>query len=413
MKARATFLLILLASCASTSPAPTQTTRANADGPVVLSEQALRIARDAPVFDGHNDLPETIRDLVVDGFDKCDISKPQTKFNTDIPRLRQGGLGAQFWSVYVPASLEKTGGAMKQTLEQVDLVRRMVARYPDTFALASTADDVERIKRSGKIACMMGIEGGYSIEDSLAALRMFYALGVRYMTLTHSDTTDWADSATDAPQHGGLTEFGERVVAEMNKLGMLVDISHVSVDTMDDALRVSKAPIIASHSSAYAVAQHPRNVPDEILKRIATNGGVVMVNFASSFVQPESALKSAKMFDVRRELEARYTDEKEREKAMNEWRDSLHLKRGTVRDLVDHIEHIAKVAGVDHVGIGSDFDGVPMLPEQLDDVAHYPYVTQELLNRGWSESDIRKVLGGNILRALREAERVARELQSR
>ena len=379
----------------------------------MLGEQALRIHRDAPVFDGHNDLPETIRDLVVDGFDKCDISQPQPKFHTDIPRLRQGGLGAQFWSVYVPASLEKTGGAMKQTLEQVDLVRRMVARYPETFELASTADDVERIKRSGKIACMMGIEGGYSIEDSLAALRMFYALGVRYMTLTHSDTTDWADSATDAPQHGGLTEFGERVVAEMNKLGMLVDISHVSVDTMDDALRVSKAPIIASHSSAYAVAQHPRNVPDEILKRIATNGGVVMVNFASGFVQPESALKSAKLFDVRREIEARYSDAKEREAAMKEWRDSLHLKRGTVRDLVDHIEHIAQVAGVDHVGIGSDFDGVPMLPEQLDDVAHYPYVTQELLDRGWSESDIRKVLGGNILRALREAERVARELQSR
>jgi membrane dipeptidase len=378
---------------------------------VVLGERALAIHASLPVFDGHNDLPGELRDLVRDGFDGCDIARPQPQFHTDIPRLLRGGVGAQFWSVYVPASTERTGDALELTLEQVDLVHRMIARYPGVFELADTADDVERIRESGKIACMMGIEGGYSIENSLAHLRMFHRLGVRYMTLTHSDTTSWADSATDAPRHGGLNEFGEQVVREMNRLGMLVDISHVSVECMEDALRVSSAPIIASHSSAYAIAPHPRNVPDDILRKIAANGGVVMVNFASGFVHPESARKTANVFDVVREMRAKYPDDAEYRAKMSEWRASLDLQRGTVRDLVDHIEHIAKVAGVDHVGIGSDFDGVPMLPEQLDDAAHYPYITQDLLERGWSESDIRKVLGLNAVRALREAERVAQELR--
>jgi len=388
----------------SSAAAPT----ANPPGPVVLSARAKAIHADLPVFDGHNDLPGELRDLVAESFAGCDISKPQPQFHTDIPRLFEGGLGAQFWSVYVPASTEQTGDAMEKTIEQCDLVHRMVERYPDVFEMASTADDVVRIRKQHKIACMLGIEGGYSIEDSLAALRMFYALGVRYMTLTHSATTSWADSATDAPRHGGLSEFGERVVREMNRIGMLIDISHVSVECMDDALRISKAPIIASHSSAYALAPHPRNIPDDILRRIATNGGVVMVNFSSGFIVPENARKTANMFEVRRQLAAQYPDENERRAKWSEWQKSLNLERGTVRTLVDHIEHIAQVAGVDHVGIGSDYDGVPMLPEQLDDVSDYPYITQELLDRGWSESDIRKVLSGNILRVLREAERVAK-----
>ena len=411
MPHRVLLVVSLFAACAApvrqSPPPPAAIDRAR---PVVLGPDALRIARDLPVFDGHNDLPGELTELVRDGFDGCDISKPQPQFHTDIPRLLAGGVGAQFWSVYVPASTEKTGDAFERTLEQVDLVRRMVARYPDVFELAGTAADVERIRARHRIACMMGIEGGYSIENSLAALRMFHALGVRYMTLTHSDSTAWADSSTDAPKHGGLSPFGEEVVREMNRLGMLIDVSHVSLETMDDALRVSKAPIIASHSSAFALAEHPRNIPDDRLRAIAANGGVVMVNFSSSFIHPESARKTKDLLQVMRELRAKHPDDAEFRKAMGEWREALHLERGTVRDVCDHIEHIARVAGVDHVGIGSDFDGVPLLPEQLDDVGHYPYITQELLDRGWSERDIRKVLSGNILRVLREAERVAAKL---
>jgi membrane dipeptidase len=412
---RSTLLLVALGTaCAAPTavrPAagPVDPDRPVVQGPVVLGPEALRIARDLPVFDGHNDLPGELTLLVRQGFDGCDLREPQPQFHTDIPRLFQGGVGAQFWSVYVSASTEKTGDALERTLEQVDLVRRMVARYPDVFELASTADDVERIRGRRKIACMMGIEGGYSIENSLAHLRLFHALGVRYMTLTHSDTTAWADSSTDAPRHGGLSPFGEEVVREMNRLGMLVDVSHVSLETVDDALRVSQAPIIASHSSAFALAEHPRNLPDDRLRAIAANRGVVMVNFSSSFIHPESARKTQDMLQVMRELRARHPDEGEFRAAMGQWRDSLKLERGSVRDVCDHIEHIARVAGVDHVGLGSDFDGVPLLPEQLDDVAHYPYITQELLDRGWSEKDVRKVLGGNILRVLREAEHAARQ----
>lgn len=401
--------LAFVTSCIATTPPAHENPTAR--GPVVLGERALAIHRSAPVFDGHNDLPGELTELVRQGFAGCDIAQPQPQFHTDIPRLRRGGVGAQFWSVYVPASTEQSGDALERTLEQVDLVHRMVARYPDVFELARTADDVERIRDDGRIACTMGIEGGYSIEGSLAFLRMFYALGVRYMTLTHSDTTAWADSATDDPRHGGLSPFGEDVVREMNRLGMLVDISHVSVETMEDVLRISKAPVIASHSSAYAIAAHPRNVPDHVLRLVAANGGVVMVNFSSGFVHPESAKKTAGMFKVMREYRERYPDATERRARLDEWFASLQLERGTVRDVVDHIEHIARVAGVDHVGIGSDYDGISMLPEQLDDVAHYPYITQELLDRGWSEHDIRKVLGLNVLRALRGAETVARDLR--
>jgi membrane dipeptidase len=396
-----------LAACAELPAQPPRASLAS-DGRVELGERAARLHREElPVFDGHNDLPGAMRDRTLEHFDDCDLAQPRPEFHTDIPRLRRGGVGAQFWSVYVSARTEKTGDALERTLEQCDLVHRMVARYPDVFELASTADDIERIRGKGKIASLLGIEGGYSIEDSLAALRMFYALGVRYMTLTHSDTTSWADSATDAPRHGGLSEFGERVVREMNRIGMLVDISHVSVDCMDDVLRVSTAPILASHSSAFALAPHPRNVPDDILVRVAQNGGVVMVNFSSGFIVRENAIKTANMFEVRRQLAEQYPDEAVSQEKFREWRASLHLQRGTVRDVVDHIEHIARVAGVDHVGLGSDYDGISLLPEQLEDVGGYPYITQELMNRGWSERDIRKVLGGNALRALREAEKVA------
>ncbi len=283
-----------------------------------------------------------------------------------------------------------------------------MAAYPDVFELALSADDVERIRKQGKIASLIGVEGGHSIDDSLGVLRMLHALGVRYMTLTHTDTLDWADSATDAPKSHGLSPFGEQVVREMNRLGMLVDISHVSAETMRHALRVSRAPVIASHSSAYAVAEHPRNVPDDVLRLIRANGGVVMVNFFSGFVVPEGARATRDMLQVGRELQAKYPDKREFRAAMEQWRKEHPYPAGSVHHVVDHIEHIIQVAGADHVGLGSDFDGINRTPRQLEDVSCYPYITQELLNRGHGEEEIRKVLGGNILRVLRRAEGVAR-----
>lgn len=381
----------------------------DAHRPVAISDRAREIHRSALVFDGHNDLPWKLRDEFDGSLDKCDLSCLQPKLQTDIPRLRQGGVGAQFWSVYVPAETRQAGTALRDTLEQIDLVYQIVARYPDTFELALTADDVERIHGQGKIASLIGVEGGHSIQDSLGALRQLYKLGARYMTLTHSDTLPWADSATDEPQHGGLTAFGEEVVREMNRLGMLVDISHVSADTMRDALSVSRAPVIASHSSAYGVAPHRRNVPDDVLKRLADNGGVVMVNFYSGYVVPEAARTRAKFLESRRELKVQFPDPAEHEAAVKRWDETHPISRGTVRTVVDHIDYVAKLAGVDHVGLGSDFDGISLAPRQLEDVSCYPNITQDLLDRGYSASEIRKVLGGNVLRVLRRAEEVAKE----
>jgi membrane dipeptidase len=375
---------------------------------VQLTEEALRIHRAALLIDGHNDLPWQFRAKHDLSFRTIDLRKPQPELHTDIPRLRRGGVGAQFWSAYVPAETRKKGTAVRDTLEQIDVIYRMVQAYPDTFAMAYTADDIVRIHGQGKIASLIGIEGGHSIDNSLGVLRMLHRLGARYLTLTHSDTIDWADSATDAPRHQGLTPFGEQVVREMNRLGMLVDISHVSAETMRHALRISRAPVIASHSSAYAVAPHPRNVPDDVLRLVGKNGGVVMVNFFSGFVTPEGARASQDMFRVGRELQARYPDEKELQAALALWRKEHPVPAGSIHHVVDHIEHIIRVAGIDHVGLGSDFDGVTTLPRQLEDVSCYPTITQELLNRGYRREDILKVLGGNILRVLRQAEGVAR-----
>ncbi|HUY93484.1 MAG TPA: dipeptidase [Pirellulales bacterium] len=379
--------------------------------PIKLTDEALRIHRAGLLIDGHNDLPWRLRSDFGASLEKCDITKRHApnELQTDIPRLRQGGVGGQFWSVYVPAETRQAGTALRDTLEQIDLVRQIVARYPETFELALTAADVERIRGQGKIASLIGVEGGHSIQDSIGALRQLYRLGARYMTLTHSDTLSWADSATDVAKHGGLSPFGEEVVREMNRLGMLVDISHVSPETMQDALRVSRAPVIASHSSAYAIAQHARNVPDDVLKLVAANGGVVMVNFFSGFVEPQSARIMADMFAVRRQFNLDFNnDDAQVEAAMKRWRQEHPILPGTVHTVVDHIDHIVKVAGIDHVGLGSDFDGVSMTPVQLEDVSCYPYITQELLDRGYGEEQIHKILGRNVLRALRQAEDVAR-----
>ena len=383
-------------------------------GKIVVTDRARKIHDAAILVDGHNDLPWKIRQNGSSTFEKLDIAQPQPDMHTDIPRLRAGGVKAQFWSVFVPASTRHDGKSLSTTLEQIAIVKAMMKRYPETFELAETVDDVERICADGKIASMIGVEGGHSIENSLSVLRQLYEQGVRYMTLTHSDTLDWADSATDEERHGGLTPFGEEVVREMNRLGMLVDISHVSVPTMKQAIRTSRAPIIFSHSSARAIADHPRNVPDDVLRMTAENGGVVMVNFYSGFVVPEAAERGKRGIPFYRQLKEKYGRDSERIRAeMRRWYAKYPVPPGTVHVVLDHIEHIAKVAGVDHVGLGSDYDGIGTVPIQLEDVSKYPNITQGLLDRGFSEQDIKKILGGNLLRAMREAENVARRLRQK
>jgi membrane dipeptidase len=381
-------------------------------GTITVTDRARAVHAGAIVVDGHNDLPWKIRERGSQSFETLDIAQPQPTLQTDIPRLRAGGVKAQFWSVYVPASTRHDGKALATTLEQIAIVKAMIKRYPDVFEFAGSVADIERISRAGKIASLIGVEGGHSIEDSIAVLRQLYAEGARYMTLTHSDTLDWADSATDEERHGGLTPFGEEVVREMNRLGMLVDISHVSIPTMQQAIRTSTAPVIFSHSSARAVADHPRNVPDDVLRLAAKNGGVVMVNFYSGFVVPSSAEQIKKAIPVFRELREKYGRNTEQLRAeMRRWALQNPIDPGSIHDVLVHIDHVVRVAGMDHVGLGSDFDGIETVPRQLEDVSTYPKITQGLLDRGYSEQDIHKILGGNLLRAMREAENEARRLQ--
>ncbi|MDZ4774587.1 MAG: dipeptidase [Planctomycetota bacterium] len=380
--------------------------------PAELHAEALRIHGDALVFDGHNDLLGEVRDLAHSSFDGYDLSQRLSINHTDIPRLQIGNVGAQFWSAFVPVSEMKTGTSARYCNEQIDLIHAMCARYPDAFELATTCRDVERIHANGKIASLIGIEGGHAIESSLAKLDAFYARGARYMTLTHNDTTDWADSATDEPVHGGLSPFGEEVVREMNRLGMIVDISHVSADTMRDVLRVSSAPIIASHSSAFALAPHPRNVPDDVLEALTRNGGVVMVNFSPNFLDPDAARVALGIYPFVREIAAKTSDENERKRLVEDWRRAHPIPSVSFTRVVDHIEHIARVAGVDHVGLGSDFDGISAVPVGLEDVSRFPVITEELLRRGWNETDIEKVLGLNALRVLCAVEDVAKQMRA-
>ncbi|MBL9161486.1 MAG: dipeptidase [Planctomycetaceae bacterium] len=397
-------VLVVGALASAESPAAEPVSRP----PVVLTDEARKLHAETLLIDGHNDLPWELRQQARGQFDKLDVSKVQPTLQTDIPRLRQGGVGAQFWSVWVPGETSKRGAALSTTIEQIELVKAMIARYPETFELALTANDIERIAKTGRIASLIGVEGGYSIEGSIPVLRQLYGMGARYMTLTHSDSLDWADSGTDVPRSGGLSDFGAEVVREMNRLGMMVDISHVSPAAMKAVLKVAKAPVIFSHSSARAVADHPRNVPDDVLKLTAANGGVVMVNFFSAFIVPESAARDVERMAYRREIDKTISDEGEVEQAMNRW-DAEHGRgeRGTIHTLVDHIDHIVQVAGVEHVGIGSDYDGVSMLPAQLEDVSTYPYITQALLDRGYSHDDIKKINGGNLLRVMRATEQAA------
>ena len=376
-----------------------------------LLARARALHAQVPLTDGHNDYPWALRGLDPGrDFAVADIAKRAPALMTDIPRLRAGGLGGQFWSVYVPSTMPAPE-AVTATLEQIDVVHRMLKRWPDTFELALTADDVERVFKKGRIASMVGMEGGHSIDSSLATLRMMYALGARYMTLTHNNNTPWADAAAAAPEHGGLTKFGEEMVREMNWLGMLVDLSHVSPGTMEDALRVAAAPVIFSHSSARAIADVPRNVPDDILRQMPKNGGVVMVSFVPGFTSAAVVAYEKRASDEQARLrQAMPNDESGVNKAIATWRTANPAPRATIAQVADHIDHIRKVAGIDHIGLGGDFDGITEVVQGLEDVSTYPALTAELLKRGYSDDDVKKVIGLNVLRAWRQAERVASDL---
>ena len=376
-----------------------------------LWQRALQIHRRAIVIDTHNDVttPMTNDDFDLSG-------TPPAPYRTTIPRMKEGGLTGEFFSLYIKPWYVQNGGAARRTLDMIDSVYRAIERHPDDLMLATSVADIRRAKRQGKVGALMGIEGGHAIEDSLPALREFYRLGVRYMTLTWNNTNNWADAGRGEKKHNGLSEFGREVVREMNRLGMLVDVSHVSDKTMSDALDISKAPIIASHSSARALSDVPRNIPDDLLKRIAKNGGVVCVNFYSMFVDaktvaPQSAEREARLKAQQDAINEKYKNDPERRAEESDKLEAAHpLPPLPISKLIDHIDHIVKVAGIDHVGIGADFDGANDMPEGAQDVSMLPNITYELLKRGYSERDIRKILGENFLRAFAEAERVARSM---
>ena len=393
-------------------PAATQVAGAAAAAePAAWPERVQRVMRAVPLIDGHNDLPWAMRDAARYDLDRFDIARAQPRFHTDIPRLRGGLIGAQFWSVYVPASFQGDA-AVTATLEQIAFVHELSRRYPETFTLASTAADLVRIASAGRIASLIGMEGGHSIGASLPALHAMYRLGTRYMTLTHSANVPWADSGTDTARHAGLTPFGEAVVREMNWLGMLVDLSHVSPETMEDALRVTAAPVIFSHSAARALCDVPRNVPDAVLQQLPRNGGVVMVTFVPGFVSPEVARSWSEQEAEEARLRTRHGDDRAAiEAGVKAWLAAHPRPKASLAQVADHIDHVRKMAGIDHLGIGSDFDGIDEGPAGLEDVGRFPALVQELFRRGYSDADVSKILGGNLLRVMREAERVASRLQ--
>jgi membrane dipeptidase len=386
-----------------------------------LSARVDRVLTETPVIDGHNDLPWEIRtgfgnignvDLAADTSNLRGKDGKDVHLMTDIPRLRKGHVGAQFWSVWIPPS---TPGpeAVQMTLEQIDIVRNMVAKYPKDFEMASTADDIVRIEKSGRIASLIGVEGGEQINNSLAVLRDYYALGARYMTLTHTLSTDWADSANEKPVHNGLTTFGRAVVHEMNRLGMLVDLSHVAPETMKAALETTQAPVIFSHSSARALDDHPRDVPDDVLRMVKQNHGIVMANFYPPFVSQAVATWNADRAGAAARFRTLYLGQPDRARAaMDKWESAHPQPQATIAQVADHIDHIRKIAGVESVGIGSDFDGIEITPVGLDGVDKYPALFAELARRGWTDDELADLAGRNLLRVMREAEQVAAKLQA-
>ena len=403
------------------TPAPTP---ALSPEDAALWAKAMKIHQSSIVIDTHNDVTSAILD---DGFDmgESGIVDGKIKTHTDLKRLKEGGIGAQFFAVYVGKEFvgkkpEEGGGSARRALDMIGVVYDQVKKHPDALEMAYTSDDIRRIRKSGKIAALMGIEGGHAIEDSLYALQNFYRLGIRYMTLTHTNTNNWADSEadlkkTDVKHHGGLSDFGKKVVLEMNRLGMMVDISHVADDTMADVFETSKAPVIASHSSARAIANHTRNLNDDELRAIAKNGGVVMVNFYDGFIDPKKAEVTFNARAKEDEFKKQFPNDPERVRTeMKQWRSQYKFDKTPLSVLLDHIEHIIKIAGIDHVGIGADLDGIPLdaPPTGMEDVSKYPVLTFELLKRGHSEADIKKFLGENLLRVMGKCEQVAKEMQT-
>lgn len=404
---RALLLFSLLASLTAVAASP----MTNTDP---FLPEVNKLLKRVPLIDGHNDLPWQFARLKQDLGD-IDLSRDTSKLPepllTDIPRLRAGGVGAQFWSVYVPPT-PPGSAAVQAVVTQIDLVHRLAAQYPNDFELALTAADIERIHRRGKIASLIGMEGGHSINNSLAVLRMTYALGARYLTLTHVKNTDWADAAGDTPLHRGLTPFGQEVIREMNRLGMLVDLSHVTDDVMRDALRLSSSPVIFSHSSARGVCNHPRNVPDDILQQVRANRGIVMVCFLPGYLNEPNAAHFAQAMKERERLAALYPDDSERvSREMTQWRLDHPAPPATLADVADHIDHIRKIAGIDYIGIGSDFEGYHGQVTGLEDVSCYPALLAELMRRGYSAQDIKKIAGQNFLRVFREVEKVSQHLR--
>ncbi|WP_030763605.1 MULTISPECIES: dipeptidase [unclassified Streptomyces] len=376
-------------------------------------DEARELLAEHPVVDGHNDLPWALREQVRYDLSRRDIAGDQSAhLHTDIPRLRAGGVGAQFWSVYVRSDYAGDE-AVSATLEQIDVVAQLIDRYPGDLVRALTADDMEAARADGRIASLMGAEGGHSINNSLATLRALHQLGVRYMTLTHNDTIDWADSATDEPRHGGLTDFGREVVREMNRVGMLVDLSHVAATTMRDAIAVSAAPVVFSHSSARAVCDHPRNIPDDVLATMPGNGGVAMATFVPKFILPAAVEWTLAADENLRAHGLHHLDTTPEAMALHRaFEEARPRPVATAATVADHLDHMREVAGIDHIGIGGDYDGTAFTPSGLDDVAGYPNLVAELLTRGWSKADLAKLTWSNAVRTLRDAEAVARDLSA-
>ena len=376
-----------------------------------LLTRARELLRAHPLVDGHNDLPWEAREQTGYDFEALDISGRLTTTQTDLPRLTEGGVGAQFWSVFVPSTLQGDS-AVTATLEQVDAVHRMIGAYADRLALAGTADEVEQATATGRIASLLGAEGGHSIGCSLGTLRLLHVLGVRYLTLTHNDNTPWADSATDVPVVGGLSEFGREVVREMNRLGMMVDLSHVAATTMRAALETTEAPVIFSHSSALALCDTPRNVPDDVLAALPRNGGVCMVTFVPEFVSPATAAWRVEAAAAAAEVGVEARDWEAFGRFTATWRHQHPKPDATIEQVVAHLEHVREVAGIDHIGIGGDYDGTDTFPVGLEDVSGYPRLVAALLERSWSEADVAQLVRGNTLRVMRDVEAVARDLRA-
>jgi membrane dipeptidase len=397
--------MTVLLALAATHDVSAQQTNANL-------ERARRILDQVRIIDGHNDLPSEILDKAGADPARFDFNQAQPQFMTDFPRLKAGRVGAQFWSAYITNDSIPTGAALRHAIREIDMVHRLTQQYPQHLELARTAADIDRIQKQGKIASLVGLEGGHGIDNSLSVLRMFYDLGVRYITLTHNTTLRWADAAADFPRNRGLSEFGENVVREMNRLGIFVDLSHVSPETMRDAIRVAEAPVIFSHSSARALVDHVRNVPDDVLRLLPANGGVVMVTFVPAFVNKDVNAWALKLEAEAERARAELNEPAAISQRMQEWVKANPQPFASVNDVADHIDHVRKVAGIDHIGIGSDFDGIDRGPTGLEDVGTFPNLFAELLRRGYSEADLKKIAGENMMRAMRAMEATAQRLRA-